>query len=107
MTGPAMTIVEVAAELGRAETWMRDHWRELVAREAMPAPVNGIASGALVWSRAQIYAWLDRELTQPMQIASAAYRAAAAAAAGIHHTGGEERSIADHRARLDRKYGRT
>lgn len=82
MPGAHLTTPELADELGRSESWLYANWPRLV-EQGMPRPLH--ATNPLVWSRAQIYAWLDRALTKEARVAAAAYRAAAAAAAETPH----------------------
>lgn len=102
MPGAHMLASELADELGRSTDWLMHNWRDLTTVRAMPKPLHDC--GSLVWSRAQIVAWLDRDLTPPQQIAAAAFRAAAAAAAGARHGGADEADIARHRDRLERRF---
>ncbi len=74
----ALNVEDVAAELGRKVDWVHNNWRELVQIEGMPAPLHGV--GALAWSAPAFYAWLDRDLAEPLKPAAAAYRAALEAA---------------------------
>ncbi len=78
MPARALTLAEVARELGRTDDWLARHLPELIREEGMPKPLH--RSGARVWSAAQIYAWLDRNLPPKQRIAAAAYRAALEAA---------------------------
>lgn len=100
MPGPHMTVTELADELGRSTSWLYEHWRTLSRRERMPHPLHTGAS-PMVWSRAQIYAWLDRGLSREQRLAAAAYRAAAAAAAGTRHVSADAMADDESRARLD------
>jgi hypothetical protein len=95
----ALTLAQVADELGRSERWLASHWRQMVKDGRLPKP---ILSTHLVWSAAHVYAVLDRELTPAQRIAAAGYRAAAAAmrAAITNDTG----AIAEHRARLEQQF---
>lgn len=102
MPGAHLLTSELADELGRSERWLMDNWRDQVARHGMPPPLH--PHGALVWSRAQIYAWLDRELTPPQQIAAAAFRAAAAAASGVRIDGSDGQHVATVRDALERRF---
>lgn len=105
MPGPHMTIAELADELGRSTSWLYDNWRSLCKRERMPHPLHGGAT-PLVWSRAQVIAWLDRDLSPPEKLAAQAYRAAAAAAAGARTISSDDLAVANHRAELDAEFSR-
>ena len=61
------------------------------------------SQGVLVWNRAHVYAWLDRNLSPTEAIAAAAYRAAVAAAAGVALTSDDTLDIERSRAALNRK----
>lgn len=98
MPGQTFSAQELARELGRAESWLYDCWRQLVIDQRMPPPLMGGAR-PMVWSRAQIYAWLDIRLTRPQQAYAAAFRAAQDAAAGAGSD--EALAIAESRKRLD------
>lgn len=102
---PTLTIDEVATELGRSATWVYDHWRGLVAAERMPKPLLD-GTPPLRWSRAQIYAWIDRDLSREQRIAAAAFRAALAAASETRHAG-TAGLLDDSRARLDARFSRS
>jgi predicted DNA-binding transcriptional regulator AlpA len=103
MTARALTLTEVAAELGRSPSWLQSNWKKMVARHGMPAPV--IEGGLLSWSAAQFYAWLDRDLPDELRPVAAAYRAALAAAAdpASRISADENAAWRDH---LDRKFAR-
>lgn len=105
MPGPHLTVAELAGELGRSPTWIYEQWPALVANRKMPAPLHDC--GALVWNRAQIYAWLDRNLPEPERIAAQAYRAAAAAAAQAHHVTDDVLDMQRARAALDRRFAKS
>lgn len=104
MPGPALDIDELAAEFGRSVTWVYDHWRDEVAARRLPAPLNGGAP-PLRWSRAQVYACLDRGLDREARIAAAAHRAAADAAREVRNQPGREHLADESRARLDARFG--
>ena len=59
--------------------------------------------GVLVWNRAHIYAWLDRNLSPTERVAAVAYRAAAAAAAEASLVSDDSGAIDRSRAELNRK----
>lgn len=103
MTRRALDAEEVASEFGRSRAWMYENWRRLVADGALPPPV--IEAGHLVWSAAQVYAYLDKELPPKLRGLVAAHRAAleAAAAAPAERVAGE--AIARGREKLDRRFG--
>jgi predicted DNA-binding transcriptional regulator AlpA len=73
MTSKHLTAREVADELGRSTDWLYRNWKTLVG-QGMPAPIT--EGSMLAWSRAQFYAWADRDLPQDLKGATAAYRAA-------------------------------
>lgn len=74
----AMTMGEVARELGWSYKRFREGWRQLVNQEKLPAPLLGAEPPR--WSAAQMYAFLDKKLTKQQRAAAAAYRAAFEAA---------------------------
>jgi hypothetical protein len=76
-----LTTAEVAAELGRSLDWLYRNWLALHEDEGMPGPIHGgqRAREPMVWSAAQLWAWLDRDLPPPMRAATAAFRIAEAA----------------------------
>lgn len=99
-----MTAEELGDELGRSTSWIYDHWSLLAKRDRMPHPLHGQAR-PLVWSRAQIYAWLDRGLTPPQRLAAQAYRAALAAAMEAPCSADRRLEEADWTGELNRKMG--
>jgi predicted DNA-binding transcriptional regulator AlpA len=103
MPGPTLTVPELAAELGRRESWLYDNWRKLCGRHRMPPPLHQ-GDPPLVWDRAQIMAWKDRQLSRPEQVAAAAFRAAAAAAEGARLTAGADAAIVEARRKLDEEW---
>lgn len=106
MAGPTLNVAEIAAELGRSEAWLYENWRAEVAARRLPAPLNG-GRAPLTWSRAQVYAMQDRDLTPTQRAAAMAYRAAAAAAAGAPHVAQQQLEDAAWRQRLDERFGGT
>jgi predicted DNA-binding transcriptional regulator AlpA len=104
MPGPTLTAQELAEELGRKVSWIYDNWRQLCGRQRMPQPLHA-GDPPLVWDRAHIMAWKDRQLTRPEQVAAAAYRAAAAAAEGSRHTHAGQQRVLDDRRALDERFG--
>lgn len=96
----ALSLADVARELGKSEDWLGRHWRQLVKDKALPKP---ILANHLVWSAAQVYAVLDKDLTPVQRVAAAAYRAAEAAARAT--VANDSGSVAAHRVRLDRQFG--
>lgn len=78
MPARALTVTELAAELGRSKEWLYEHWQHLCEKKGMPRPL--IEGGSLSWSAPQIYAWMDRPLTKEQRACTAAYRAAFEAA---------------------------
>lgn len=103
MPGPTLSAEELGEELGRSTSYVYEHWKRLVKKEHLPHPLNSGAS-PLMWSRAQVYAWLDRELSREQRLIAQAYRAAAAAAANTRHTTRAELDDAEWRARLDARF---
>lgn len=107
---PTLTIATLAEELGRSQSYIRHHWRELVTRHGLPRPISGAdiattgGGGALCWSRAHIYAWLDRQMPPPQRAAAAAWRAASTSYAAGGATADDEQ-ITTHRERLNRQFG--
>lgn len=103
MPGPTLTAEELAEELGRSVSYVYEHWRRLKKEDRLPHPLNG-GKPPLVWSRAQVYAWLDRGLDKEARIAAQAYRAAAAAAASTRHVPAATLEEERWRAHLDQKF---
>lgn len=98
-----MTAEELADEIGRTADWVYRNWRDQVVNRKLPRPLhNGIKP--LAWSRAHVYAFLDKDLTAAQRTAAAAFRAAAAAAAGEVLTGDASRTEGDWRAILDQTF---
>lgn len=106
MPGPTMTAAELADELGRETAWIYRHWRTEAARRIIPHPLHGGAA-PLTWSRAHVYAFLDRELTAGQRAIAAAFRAAAAAAAGETLQSSDEYRDHEYRQTLDALYAPT
>lgn len=105
MPGPTLTVDELGAELGRSPAWVYEHWRAEVAARRLPPPLN--AGGTpYVWSRAQVYAVLDRGLTAAQRHAAAAHRAAYTAAVTTTPAAADAALGDAHwRDRLDRRFG--
>ena len=91
----ALTVTEVASELGRSEVWLIKNWRYLHEKEGMPPPLH--PSGTLVWSAPAIYAWIDRDMPEALRPHAAAYRAA-------FHAARAPDPIAQSRAELDARF---
>ena len=70
----ALSLRDVARELGRTEEWTARNHAYLTQKKGMPAPLH--PNGTLVWSAPQFYAWLDSELPAALRPHAAAYRAA-------------------------------
>lgn len=105
MSLQALSLADVARELGRSPSWLYDHWPALVAEKKIPKPL--IEKGGATWCAAQFYAFQDRDLTPAQRVAAAAYRAAVAAAEKTtRETIGDADEIAAARARLDKKFAR-
>lgn len=100
MTSLTFSAAELAAELGRSLDWFYDNWPRLVTDKALPPPLHNGAQ-PLRWSRAQVYAVLDRALSKDQRAHAAAYRAALDAAGGSTR---EAQAIAASRARLDERF---
>lgn len=100
----SLNVAEVAAEMGRSTQWVYTHWRRLAAKEGMPMPVRG-EDPPLMWSAAQFYAWLDRDLPEKLKASAAAFRAAAAAYVN-RDDANEAADIDAARAELDRRFSR-
>lgn len=73
MATPALTIRDVAAELGRSEAWVYAN------TEKLPAPI--ISDGKMTWSAPAFYAWMDRKVPEDLKPLTAVYRALLAVAA--------------------------
>lgn len=105
MPGPTLTAAELAAELGREVNWIYANWRELAANKKLPRPLHG-GTKPLAWSRAHVYAYLDKDLPAALRANAAAIRAAAAAAAGHGLVATSEAQREDDwRDKLDRQFG--
>lgn len=100
----ALLADEVAAELGRSLDWLYRNRHRLVRERKFPAPILEGDRGELAWSAAQVYAWLDRDLTPPQRAAAAAYRAAAAAYVDARRDPGTTATIVRDAADLDRQF---
>jgi hypothetical protein len=79
MPSRALTAAEVAKEFGRSKSWLHENWRQLVAKRIIPPPL--IEEGHPTWSKAQLWAYLDKPLPTEFQSLIAAHRAALDAAA--------------------------
>ena len=90
MPARALTVEEVAAEFGRSKAWIYENWKRLVKDGIIPPPI--IEAGHLVWSAAQLYAYLDKGLPPKFHALVAAHRAAldAALAAPADRIAGDE-----------------
>lgn len=104
MPGPTLDIDELAAELGRSVSWLYEHWQTEAAARRLPKPLHDGAA-PLRWSRAQVYACLDRSLDREARIAAAAHRAAADAAREARNQSARERLAEESRARLEARFG--
>jgi len=105
MPGPTLTVAELADELGRSQSWIYEHWQAEAKAGRLPRPLNA-GKSPLTWSRAQVYATQDRDLSPIQRIAAQAYRAAAAAAAAAPHVDRSQIEDAAWRAKLDAKFSR-
>jgi hypothetical protein len=100
----ALTLRDIATELGRSPNWVRLNWRNLVKNEGLPPPLLDSGRGAdCSWSAAQFYAWQDQKLSKAMRATVAAYRAAFEAASAPD---GKllDTTIADATERLSHRY---
>jgi len=104
MAGPVLSLPELAAELGRSANWLGRNWRGLVEANKIPSPLHEANGGALVWSRAQVYAYLDRDLPDELKCAAAAIRAGLAAAAHEFIIGPADAQIASDAEWLRRRF---
>lgn len=102
MISRAMSAEEVAAELGYSKSWVYENWKRLVAEGKLPPPLH--EAGHLVWSKAQVWAYLDRSLPKDMRALTAAHRAALEAASVPPAKRYAEITIEQHRAELDREF---
>lgn len=98
----ALTVADVARELGKSAGWLYDHWQDLVAKKRIPPPI--IESGGMTWSAAQLYAFLDKPLTREQRAHAAAFRAAMEAASKDRDLDTED-EVAKSRIRLDQRFG--
>lgn len=102
MPGPTMTLDELAQELGRSADWVHRNWREQMVKKKLPRPLNdGIKP--LAWSRAHVYAFLDKDLTAGQRAIAAAFRLADDAAAG-RSSAGAAQIESDYKTKLDTLY---
>lgn len=100
MPARALTAEDVAAQFGRSKPWIYNNWQRLVAENRLPQPLQ--EAGRLIWSAAQVYAYLDKDLPPKLRPLVAAHRAAEdAAASGGTHVSGDLQSA---RAALDRRF---
>jgi hypothetical protein len=78
MTFRALTLDDVAGELGRSAEWLSNNWRDLVKAGKLPKPL--LEKGPPTWDAAQVYAVRDKNLTAAQRAVAAAFRAAIDAA---------------------------
>ena len=104
VTSRALTAAEMGAEFGRSAAWIYANWERLVSDNIIPPPLK--EAGHLVWSKAQVWAYLDRDLPPKMRSLVAAHRAAeeAAAKAPADYAAGDV--IERDRAELNRRAAR-
>lgn len=100
----ALSVDEVAAELGRSVDWLHRHWRGMVDEKKLPPPLPG--GGALAWSAAQLYAVLDKPLTREQRALAAAFRAAEAVARQAGGGLDDQDEIEASRARITARFAR-
>lgn len=98
----ALTAEEVAAQFGHSRTWIYENWRRLVAEKRLPPPLE--EAGHLVWSAAQVYAYLDKDLPENLRALTAAHRAAMDAAAAAPKNFANDQTVESHRAALDARF---
>lgn len=103
MPGPTLTVSELADEIGRSVSYVYEHWRDMAKRKEIPHPLNG-GRAPLAWSRAQLYALIDKSLTRDERIAAAAFRAAAAAAAETRLTNKGELEVLEATEKLNQRF---
>jgi hypothetical protein len=103
MTLRAMTIDDLAAELGRTREWLSDHWRRMVKEKKLPAPL--LERGSPTWDRAQVYAVRDKALPPAARPMAAAFRAAMDAAHATPEDAAYHDEEAADRRRLDARFG--
>jgi hypothetical protein len=73
MATQALTINDVAAELGRSAAWVYANAHKL------PEPI--ISDGKMTWSAPAFYAWMDQKVPENLKPLTAVYRALMAVAA--------------------------
>lgn len=100
----ALTVDDVATELGKSRGWLAANWRRLCRDERLPTPV--IENGHPTWDPAQFYAWKDREVAAELRPIVAAYRAAFDAVQSAQSRVSQD-NIEERRRELNRKYGVT
>ena len=94
----ALTITDVARELGRSPEWLGRNYPMLVRSGKLPPPL--LERGGVTWSAPQVYAYLDKTVPPAMRKIAAAYRAAYEAA-----TTAKDDQITSARAALDAEFG--
>lgn len=102
MSTRALTIDDIARQMGRSRDWLSDHWRDLVAAKKLPPPL--VERGTPTWDAAQVYAMRDRHLPAAVRATAAAIRAAYDAAASPESALYED-ELAQWRDKLDRRFG--
>lgn len=100
----ALTLRELAAELGRSESWLYSNWERLVRHKHLPAPL--LDHGPPSWSAAQVYAVLDAKLTPAQRAAAFAFRAALDAAVSAPSSRIARDHDAEARAVLDARFAK-
>jgi hypothetical protein len=98
----ALTAEEVAKEFGRSKAWLYQNWERLVRERIIPPPL--IEEGHLTWSKAQLWAYLDKPLPKEFQSLVAAHRAALDAAAVSQIERGTADAIERGREKLSRRF---
>jgi hypothetical protein len=103
MTLRALTLDDIARELGRSIDWAHKNWERLVAAGKLPPPL--VTSGSPTWDPAQVYAVRDKALTPPQRAIAAAFRAAIDAAHMLPADALLNDQVADDKRRLDQRFG--
>jgi hypothetical protein len=101
MTDRALTAEQLAAWFDRSKPWLYENWQRLVAEGKLPPPL--LEAGHLVWSEAQVSAYLDRPLPKDIRPLAAAHRAAFEAAAAAPKDHSEAERIQRDRETLSRR----
>lgn len=95
----ALNLTDTAALVGRSADWLRENWHDISKALKFPPPIH--EAGTLVWDRAQVYAWLDRDRPMRERAFAAAFRAAYDAASASDAD--LDDTVAASRRELDRR----